>query len=309
MIPEFLVTHSGGFHADELMSSVVLTQLFPDARIVRSRDQAWITPRPDRIIFDVGGQYDPEIHIYDHHQRGAPVRDDENPYSSFGLVWKHFGLDYLAALGVTPDQAARVFHSVDQGFVLLIDLLDNGALDPSVAGPLSGITLPALLESLKPVFDDPDADADDHAFHRALTVARLFLEARVARSAAKLRAEAAVLEAISQAGESPILELPRGMPFRSAVAKTGADHLLFVITPRGKDWSLGGIRKHDEGFELRADLPETWAGLSNADLEAACGVTGASFCHKGRFIAAATSREAIVAMAQIAVEDVLRQNT
>ena len=29
MIPEFLVTHSGGFHADELLSSAVLTRLFP----------------------------------------------------------------------------------------------------------------------------------------------------------------------------------------------------------------------------------------------------------------------------------------
>jgi len=29
MTPDFLVTHSGGFHADELLSSVILTRLFP----------------------------------------------------------------------------------------------------------------------------------------------------------------------------------------------------------------------------------------------------------------------------------------
>ena len=58
MIPEFLVTHSGGFHADELLSSVILTRLFPQARIVRSRAPEWITPGPDRIIYDVGGLYD-----------------------------------------------------------------------------------------------------------------------------------------------------------------------------------------------------------------------------------------------------------
>jgi uncharacterized UPF0160 family protein len=38
MIPEFIVTHSGGFHADELMSSVILTKLFPNAKLIRSRD-------------------------------------------------------------------------------------------------------------------------------------------------------------------------------------------------------------------------------------------------------------------------------
>ncbi len=29
MIIAHLVTHSGGFHADELLSSVILTRLFP----------------------------------------------------------------------------------------------------------------------------------------------------------------------------------------------------------------------------------------------------------------------------------------
>ncbi len=86
MIPDFLVTHSGGFHADELLSSVILTRLFPEARIVRSRAPKWITPGTDRVIYDVGGIYDAEAQIFDHHQRGAPLRDDGQPYSSFGLI-------------------------------------------------------------------------------------------------------------------------------------------------------------------------------------------------------------------------------
>ncbi|WP_143347946.1 MYG1 family protein, partial [Ensifer sp. 1H6] len=46
-----------------------------------------------------------------------------------------------------------------------------------------------------------------------------------------------------------------------------------------------------------------WAGLTNADLEAACGVAGATFCHNGRFIAAAKTREAALAMAELAVTE------
>lgn len=38
MIVAHLVTHSGGFHADELLSSVMLTRLFPQARIGHTRD-------------------------------------------------------------------------------------------------------------------------------------------------------------------------------------------------------------------------------------------------------------------------------
>ncbi|MEM5493038.1 MYG1 family protein [Hoeflea sp. AS16] len=305
MIPEYLVTHSGGFHADELLSSVVLTRLFPEARIVRSRAPEWITPGSDRIIYDVGGAYDAEARIFDHHQRGAPLREDGQPYSSFGLIWKHYGRDYLAATGLPDAHVEAVHAGFDASFVLPIDLMDNGAMSPAVAGPLAVLTLPVLLETLKPVFDEPDPEALERAFGEALTIARSFLEARIAGSAAKLRAEDLVLQAVSSAGESRVLELPMGMPFRSAIMKSGADHLLFVVHPRDKDWCLTGIRRADEGFEQRADLPAAWAGLTNGDLEAACGVQGASFCHNGRFIAAAKTREAALAMADIAVKEAI----
>ncbi|MBB4953550.1 uncharacterized UPF0160 family protein [Agrobacterium vitis] len=305
MTPVFLVTHSGGFHADELLSSVILTRLFPDAQIVRSRAADWITPASDRIIYDVGGLYDASAQIFDHHQRGAPVRDDGQPYSSFGLIWKHYGRDYLAASGVPKAHIDAVHTSFDGSFVLPVDLVDNGALSPATAGQLAGLTLPALLETLKPVFDETDPKAEDRTFHEALAIARAFVEARISKSAAKLRAEAVVQQAIETAGQGRILELPMGMPFRPAVVKAGADHLLFVVHPRGNDWTLIGIRRADEGFDLRADLPAGWAGLTNGDLEAACGVAGATFCHNGRFIAAAKTREAALAMAELAVTEAL----
>lgn len=305
MSVQFLVTHSGGFHADEVLSSVILTRLFPQARLVRSRASEWITPAADRIIYDVGGSYDADLHIFDHHQRGAPLREDGRPYSSFGLIWKHFGRAYLAASGVPDGNLDTVHASFDQGFVLPVDLVDNGALNLSEAGLLSGMTLPGLLETLKPVFDDTDPEAEDRTFNTALSIARSFVEARVARSAAKLRAEALVHQAIVDAGQGRILELPMGMPFRPAVVKAQADHLLFVVHPRQQDWCVAGIRRADEGFALRADLPAAWAGLTHGDLEAASGVIGASFCHNGRFIAAAKTREAALAMAELAVKDAI----
>ncbi len=68
--------------------------------------------------------------------------------------------------------------------------------EPSVAGPLAGLTLPALLETLKPVFDETDPEAENRGFHAALAIARSFVEAKIAKSAAKLRAEGLVLQAI-----------------------------------------------------------------------------------------------------------------
>jgi uncharacterized UPF0160 family protein len=305
----YLVTHSGGFHADELLSSVILTRLFPDATLTRTRDKAWITPATDRIIYDVGGDFNAEAQIFDHHQRPNPLREDGQPYSSFGLVWAQYGRDYLRAMDVPDHDIEGIWSSFDRGFVLPVDLVDNGAVNTSEAGPLfAGLTLPALLESLKTVFDDTAEGADDRAFMAALPVARAFVEAQIRRKAAKLRAETMVMAAIEAAGEARVLELPMGMPFRAGIDKAGADHLLFAITPRGGDWQLTTIRIGDDTFDNRADLPAAWAGLTDGALEAASGVKGAKFCHNGRFIAVAASRDAVVKMAEIAVAEALVQS-
>ena len=301
-----LVTHSGGFHADELLSSVLLTRLFPDATLTRTRDKAWTTPAADRIIYDVGGDFNAEAQIFDHHQRPNPLREDGQPYSSFGLIWAQYGRDYLRAMDVPDHDIEAIWGSFDRGFVLPVDLVDNGAVNTSEAGPLfAGLTLPVLLESLKTVFDDAAEGADDRAFIAALPIARAFVEAQIRRKAAKLRAETMVMAAITAAGDSRVLELPMGMPFRAGIDKAGADHLLFAITPRGGDWQLSTIRIGDDTFDNRADLPAAWAGLTDEALEAASGVMGAKFCHNGRFIAVAANREAVLKMAELAVAEAL----
>lgn len=304
MTISYLVTHSGGFHADELMSSVILRRLYPQAELVRTRDRAMLTPADDKIIYDVGGKYDVEQQIFDHHQRPGPLREDGQPFSSFGLIWAHYGQAYLAALGVPANEVEAIHVKFDAKFVLPIDLLDNGAMEPSVAGPLSVLTLPTLLGSLKPVFDDTSPTADNDAFFAAIPIVQSFIEAFIQNLAAKARALGLVEDAIAKAGTSAILELPMGMPYRSALDKAGADHILFVVNPRGGDWTLNGIKLSGDTFDQRADLPESWAGLTDTDLEDASGVKGAKFCHNARFIAVANSREAILAMAERAVQAV-----
>lgn len=297
-----LVTHSGGFHADELLSSVVLTRLYPDAQIMRSRDTLWTKPTPERIVYDVGRAYDPQHGMFDHHQRPNPLRPDGHPYSSFGLIWEHFGKKYLSTFETGEADLDDLHRRIDEIFVRPIDLLDNGAIEPSQAGQLANLTLPALLETLKPDFDTRTPEADDSAFATALPIARSFLEACLREQLALIRADTMVLKAIQTAGESRILELPMGMPFRSTIERFGAHHLLFVVHPRDGDWALNTIRISETSFTSKADLPAAWAGLTDSAFEVTSGVRGAKFCHNARFIAVAHSREAIMQLAEKAVE-------
>ena len=301
MIIKYLITHSGGFHADELLSSVVLIRLFPSADLMRTRDRSWLEPGPEKIIYDVGGHYNFETRLFDHHQRPSPLRADGQPFSSFGLIWKHFGKEYIKDMAVPNQDIEAIYRMFDTDFVLPIDLLDNGVMDPSVAGPLSYLTLPNLLGSLRPIYDDPSLTASDDAFFVALSIARSFVEATIRDFASKARARKVVFKAIEKVGTSQILELPQGMPYLSALNDADAPQVLFVIYPRGADWTLNGIKLSNNTFDQRADLPAPWAGLTDTALEEVTGVVGAKFCHNARFIAVAKTHEAIWAMAKIAV--------
>jgi uncharacterized UPF0160 family protein len=304
MTIKYLITHSGGFHADELLSSVVLMRLFPSAELMRTRDRSWVEPGPEKIIYDVGGLYNFDTRIFDHHQQLCPPRPDGQPFSSFGLIWKHFGKEYIKDLAVPTPDIEAIHKIFDTDFVLPIDLLDNGVLDPSVAGPLSYLTLPNLLGSLKPIYDDPSPTASDDAFFVALSIARNFVEATIRDFAGKARARKVVWEAIDKVGSSQILELPQGMPYLSTLNESDASQVLFVIYPRGADWTLNGIKLSNNTFDQRADLPVSWAGLTDTALEEATGIIGAKFCHNARFIAIAKTREAIWAMAKIALRSI-----
>lgn len=299
-----LITHDGAFHADEVMSTVILKALYPQAEILRSREKADITPAAGRVIYDVGGSYDPDLLIFDHHQRGGPTRDSGALYSSFGLIWKHFGKDYLAGpCGFDTALVEALHQRLDSKFVAKIDLVDTGGLALSSAGELSSMIFPTLIENFVPSFDDDAPEAMTRAFHRAIDFAGIVFAEAIRKEASKLRANDLARKDIEASGDGPILVLSRGMPFKEALKASGKENFLFVVTPRpGGTWTLGTIRVSDDSFEDKVKLPEAWAGLKDAELAAVTGVADAVFCHMARFIAVARSREGIMELARQAVE-------
>lgn len=298
---EYLITHSGGFHADELLSSVVLKFLFPKAKIIRSREKQTLTPSKNKIIYDVGGKYDPKFQIFDHHQRPNPLRENGQPLSSFGLIWKHFGKDYLKRHGISEETLEDIFSEFDLKFVLPIDLIDNGAVDLSKVDSIANLSLPVLLENFKPAFDETSTTAHDDAFIKALPIAEEFIQSSIQSLSAKHRANKIINSLINKSGNTEILELPMGMPFQSALENINAKHILFIVYPRGSEWTLSTIKTSENSFDQRASLPASWAGLTNKELEIKSGIEGAIFCHNARFIAIAKTRDAILKMAEQAV--------
>lgn len=290
-----LVTHSGSFHGDDLFAHALLAHLHPGARLIRTRDAALIETITDAIVFDVGNLYDPCQHRFDHHQTGSPEREDGLPYSAFGLVWQYFGRDYIASLtGLFGKDVDVIHEKIDHGLVRDIDAVDNGQKMPDQDGIMHPMTITWMLMDFRPDFDDDDPEAMNQAFLRASTVAGQFLQEKIRTQAARLRARNVVKTAIANRIDPRWIELPRGMPWHGPLLESGADDVLFVINPSGDEWHLNVVNIGENIFEARKDLPSAWAGCRGAEMEKVTGVSGAEFCHTGRFIAAAHSRRAIM---------------
>jgi uncharacterized UPF0160 family protein len=304
-----LATHSGKFHCDEVFAYAVLRLALglrepgADHTLLRTRKPDLIASA--NIVWDVGTQYDPATQRFDHHQRGAPLRQDGTPFSSAGLVWQVYGERAVAAL--LPPEAAgfalAIATELDTKLVRRIDELDNGV---SVTGPMidDNLSLAALVGDFNPPWDDPASTgptAGDAAFLQATTFVEGVLRRRVEGLRARHAAEAFVLAA-HRAGEDPrILVLDRGMPWKSTVFAHDLP-VLFTVSPASNgNWMLDTMPPEPGSFAQRLPLPEAWAGLQEEDLARESGVPDAVFVHLRRFVGAARTKEGAVAMAKKAM--------
>lgn len=285
-------THNGVFHADDVFAAAALALAYGDAKIVRTRDQKVLESCD--IVFDVGGVYDPSTKRFDHHQKDHPdARENGVKYSSFGLVWREYG-ERLAG------SAAAAQH-VDEALVQAIDAADNGqALSlPNPELDARSFSVSAAISSFNPGWDSEEGF--DDAFTRAVAFARAILQnvsaSAKGREAARLLVEAAIVRA-----EDPrLIVLETFCPWTETVV-LGAPDALFVAFPSETgDWRLQAIPPTLGSFEKRKPLPEEWAGLRGAELAEKTGVRDAIFCHVGRFICGAQSREGVLKLARQAL--------
>ena len=216
--PLLLATHGGTFHLDDAFAYAVLRLALglgepgQDHALVRTRDET-VLARAD-LAWDVGGIYDPAADRFDHHQRGAPVREDGTPLSAAGLVWHFYGIQAVRALlapGGTTDLAPAVAAAIEREVVRRIEELDNG-----VGQPGDALSFSIVVEDLNPPWDTPeigDRAAEDAAFLRASDLAGAFLRRRAETVRARLVAEAEGQAAHRRSADPRILELGRKMPW------------------------------------------------------------------------------------------------
>lgn len=299
--PVRIVTHSGSFHADELLAVATL-QIFLDRGghsyiVQRSRDPEVIAAAD--IVCDVGGTLDPEHGHFDHHQRESAGERNGIPYSSFGLIWKHFGLQLCDG-----DQFA--WETIEKKIAYPVDAGDNGinTYDPTLPG-VQPLLFHHIVFAFHPTWKEKEAGVHtDGQFMELLVLAKKFMERELTVARDEEEGARLVREIFEEVEDKQIVVLDRDLPWEEELAKHTEP--IFVVSPRyspetDTTWRVEAVRSDVYTFESRKRLPLAWSGHMNADLEAVTNVPGAIFCHKKGFLATAKTKDAAIALARLAL--------
>lgn len=228
------------------------------------------------------------------------MRDDGVPLSAAGLVWRHHGLAAVKALlSPAPDDdlAEAIATELDRDVVHRIDEIDNGIKDPE-----DTLGLSSLVADFNPLWDSGDVgktSSEDAAFIEAARVVESFLRRRANATRARLDADAVVRSAYEAAPDKRILELDRKMPWQDAVTLHRLDALLAVYPVSDGNCAVDAMPNGHGAY--RKPMPKAWAGLRDAALVTASGVSDAVFVHPQRFLGVAGTRNGALAMAHEAI--------
>lgn len=284
------ITHSGTMHADEVFATAFLHLYKKDIKLFRTSE---VNPEdyPDAIIYDVGrGKFD-------HHQEGRRVRDNKIPYCSLGLLWEEFGKDFLKTQKV--EYVDEVWQDIDKDFIEGIDAIDNGIF-PKVEAEYKIRNICDVIKLFNPSFGSKEDESTQ--FLKAVDVAEKIFEEEIVNIVGRVKSRKILEEKIPEAIEKHYLELENFMPYEESIYNNDKDkQIYFVVYPSNRGgYAAKTIYKAPDEHIARVDFPEEWAGLGS-ELEEVSGVKGATFCHLGRFIVSAKTRDAIIKLVEIAI--------
>jgi uncharacterized UPF0160 family protein len=285
-----IVTHNGHFHADELLAVATLLLKYPEANIVRTRDEAVIAAAD--IVVDVGHIYDPAKMRFDHHMpAGAGKRDNGIPYASFGLIWKELGEELAGG-------KEEGLH-VEEKIVMSVDALDNGV---NVSAPLFGdikeYSIGDYFESF--AYGTMTLEDSEREFFRALPLAQDLVKREIESARTTVAGWREVRRVYAESENKRIIVLPATMSWKKVLIPSEAH---FVVYPRTDGlWGAQAIPKsYANPFDRKTSFPESWGGLGNGEMARVSGVPDAVFCHRDRWLANAKSKEGALKLAEIAL--------
>ena len=277
------ITHSGTMHADEVFATAFLDLYREDIKVFRTANIE-SNEYPNKLIYDIGkGEFD-------HHQENARLRENGIKYCSMGLLWEKYGKDYLKKYII--DNIDNVFNEIDKDLIEQIDAIDNGEF-PKIEAKYKVKTLSDVIKIFNPSFKSNQKEKDQ--FIKAVNISKIIFEEEVLSCIGKVKAKELVLNKVKETDKKYII-LDEYMPYEETILNNEiAKDIVFIIFPSNRGgYAIKTIPKSSEDKTLRCEIPETWAGKTDEELEEASGIKDLLFCHIGRFIISTKTKESAI---------------
>ena len=301
-----IATHDGVFHGDDVLAVAILSKIYKGSEIIRTRDAVEIENATFAV--DVGDVYDHDRRRYDHHQQNGPTDIDDYPYSSAGLIWKHYGLKYLNAINIPKEitlNGSQIMLTDDVAMILLnrwirpIDLSDNGyTAEPTV--------ISEVVKSFRPVNFEMTRERCDEQFLKTVEVVGEMFERACFHTVDLVISRHDFLSSprVGYSGNRifysdhpvPNMQLMSTSIVDFVITKrklyVNEDDVRYIITPVRKPPSDRSVGRYKVPF------PTAWCGRSKRDLEELTQISEIEFIHHTGFMAVTHTREAAIALCE-----------
>lgn len=291
-----IVTHNAKFHTDDVFAIATLLILYPEAEIIRTRDEAIL--KSADIVVDVGQVHDAEKNRFDHHQvGGAGKRENGIQYASFGLVWKKFGEEISGS--------REVAEKIDEAMVQTIDATDNAQDIFSTRIPeVFPFTINGIVYQYRATWKEEQNW--DERFMQAVGWGQTVIKREIKIITDVLEGVKMLESLYEESKDKKIFVLDEKYDFgRETVMSVLVKfpEPIYAVLYRGdtQSWQVLAIRKNSATFESRKPLPEVWHAKMNNEFELASNVPGALFCHRTGFMCVVKSKEGAIRLAEIAL--------
>jgi len=288
-----LGTHSGKFHADDVMATAMLRLLLGNIKVIRTRDE--------EVLKKLDFVYDISLGEFDHHQLDKEIRENNIPYAASGLVWREFGSRVIQKFNseFNEDDILSIFDYIDKTLVQGIDAIDNG-IDSKSEFKVTSIS--DIIQNFNPTWDD-DSSKDD-AFEEAVGFATVVIKRIISRQGSVIKARDIVDNGFQNREVNEIMVLKKGCPWLQQLLKIDINsEVLFVISPgdNNTEYKIQTVKKTAGTFEARKDLVESIRGKSSDEINSIIKIDDAIFCHKAGFIASTKSLASAIKIAKLSV--------
>jgi uncharacterized UPF0160 family protein len=317
---KIVCTHSGVFHADEVLATVMTKYIkeFENSWIIRTRN--YDIHKETDLICDVGGIFDPTTNRFDHHMKEFTHNFDDIlkiKMSSAGLIYKYHGreiieniLKAMNAYDENKEVLEKIYNKIYVNFIAYVDAHDNGINQyPEEASPryMNNTSYSSRVSRLNPEWYEPNADQSER-FKLAQDVAEEEFICQIKYVAKSyFPAYSIVKDAVNKRfnvhDSGRIIVLGKSIPWKELLYTIEdedgiKDQVQFAIFKNSEtDYRVQTVPLSQGNFKFRKGLPENWRGVEKEKLAGISGIHDIVFVHSSGFIGGAKSYESAMKMA------------